>query len=602
MSTICWFVGILTISTKFVNGYDITGRTCGDPALTPDAISAGNGGVCDTGAGIVHATKVLLPLKYHAEDTKHDMTRPGFDPLAPDSKPYALTIRPSKCLIDDACYENGEENPSVPSQICNSNTRTTEFTTVENYALRLVNGDQTADYLFGRLEVFNSGSWGTVCDDGFTDLTAVTLCGFLGYSLGYFATNAAFGEGTGTLWLDELVCAGTEANISQCSHLPWGMTDCQHDEDVGLICMHTPVETIPMRLENGEETAGSLSGRLEVLLLGSWGTVCGNSASQVTTVTLCGMFNYSHGEYVMDGRFGEGTGQIWLDEVICAGNETDISQCSYELLGHRDCSHSDDLGLVCSGPIGKCVVNNITYDDGDMDPNDDCKEYVCYDDGESQPGVPCMACVSETSTTEFTLLQNKCLIEDVCYDDGDSQPGVPCMQCVSETSTTEFTLLQNNCVVNNNCYGEGAEDPNDNCKQCISGSSTTSFTLNTQGRCSINGVCYEDGTVNPDNVCEHCDVSENSSQWIPTIYELTNGATIRCSAFCDFIRLYGKGMISVVCSYSGFITARNFGDMCYMRDVSSLDCPARGGTLTRYKVMCGHKTPVQASADPVVCP
>ena len=45
-------------------------------------------------------------------------------------------------------------------------------------AVRLVDGPSARE---GRLEVYYNSSWGTVCDDGFTDAAAAGVCYMLGY-------------------------------------------------------------------------------------------------------------------------------------------------------------------------------------------------------------------------------------------------------------------------------------------------------------------------------------------------------------------------------------------------------------------------------------
>lgn len=58
----------------------------------------------------------------------------------------------------------------------------------ERYELKLVNGEETATSLSGRLEVFFSGVWGPVCGDGVNEVTAASVCRFLGYRYGRTTT------------------------------------------------------------------------------------------------------------------------------------------------------------------------------------------------------------------------------------------------------------------------------------------------------------------------------------------------------------------------------------------------------------------------------
>ena len=42
-----------------------------------------------------------------------------------------------------------------------------------------------------------------------------------------------------------------------------------------------------------------------------------------------------------------GTGQIWLDEVICTGEEARLLSCPANPLGEHNCGHNEDAGVRC---------------------------------------------------------------------------------------------------------------------------------------------------------------------------------------------------------------------------------------------------------------
>ena len=48
--------------------------------------------------------------------------------------------------------------------------------------------------------------------------------------------NAHFGQGNGTIWLDDVSCTGREANISECRHPEFGIQNCAHNQDAGVQC------------------------------------------------------------------------------------------------------------------------------------------------------------------------------------------------------------------------------------------------------------------------------------------------------------------------------------------------------------------------------
>ena len=87
--------------------------------------------------------------------------------------------------------------------------------------LRLVDGN---GYNTGRLEIFHAGIWGTVCDDGWSQLNSVVACRELGFSTGSF--TRAFPPGRGQIWLDDVDCSVNDRSLRLCQHRGFGSHNC----------------------------------------------------------------------------------------------------------------------------------------------------------------------------------------------------------------------------------------------------------------------------------------------------------------------------------------------------------------------------------------
>ncbi|XP_053506025.1 scavenger receptor cysteine-rich type 1 protein M130-like [Ictalurus furcatus] len=260
----------------------------------------------------------------------------------------------------------------------------------------------------GRLEVFHSGSWGTVCDDSWDIEDAQVVCRQLQCGVALSTHIPAwFGPGTGSIWLNEVECEGNETSLWNCRFQLCEEGDCGHQEDVGVVCSGTvnafalsgdhefesqrwpgvQESKIGLALRVGGSVLvdvslccselcdwscysalvcflmcdvcdvehwslrlsgveGSCSGRLEVYHNATWGSVCDDQWNISNARVVCRQLGC--GSALSADRnvsSGPGEGTIWLNRVKCRGDEIHLWDCHHSLKNHTDCSPA---GVTCA--------------------------------------------------------------------------------------------------------------------------------------------------------------------------------------------------------------------------------------------------------------
>ncbi|XP_034554847.1 deleted in malignant brain tumors 1 protein-like isoform X2 [Notolabrus celidotus] len=211
--------------------------------------------------------------------------------------------------------------------------------------LRLVNG---TDHCSGRVEVLHDGQWGTVCDDEWDMRDAQVVCRIMDCGTARTAKSAAyFGQGQGSIWMDDVGCTGNETSLLHCRHATLGENNCGHGEDAGVVC------SAFIRLINGTDQC---SGRVELHHGGRWSPLYYLNWGMSEAEVVCRMMDCGDPVKV-SGSFGRGK-EMRGYKVSCNGRESSLTQCTLRDFTRTSGDFIEEAGVHCSGNVRLADGNN----------------------------------------------------------------------------------------------------------------------------------------------------------------------------------------------------------------------------------------------------
>ena len=94
-----------------------------------------------------------------------------------------------------------------------------------------------------------------------------------------------------------------------------------------------------------------------------WGTVCDDLWGTPDAQVACRQLGYGTDGAIAYSfaRFGQGTGDIYLDNLGCTGSETNLFDCQNNGFGNHNCRHSEDAGVFCPASKQALLITVDTY-------------------------------------------------------------------------------------------------------------------------------------------------------------------------------------------------------------------------------------------------
>ena len=101
---------------------------------------------------------------------------------------------------------------------------------------------------------------------------------------------------------------------------------------------------------------------MEIFYNGKWGTVCDDYWDMNDARVVCRQLGFPDAVSApRSSHFGNGSGQVWLDDVGCSGSESTIENCPHAGWGVKDCSHNGEASVICSSKLYQACWQTVFF-------------------------------------------------------------------------------------------------------------------------------------------------------------------------------------------------------------------------------------------------
>ena len=227
---------------------------------------------------------------------------------------------------------------------------------------------------YGAVQVTYNGRTGMVCDDYFTDYSAVynpylgpqVVCRMLGFpdveSIVKSGYGSIYNKETNLAYLlDEVKCTGSETNIADCSHNAWGTENCGDTEESSIVCRYpSAIHEMHASLVHGNDHSGAVyltSGAFE-------GYLCADAWDVHSAHVVCHMLGFNGALSTTRGDLfvQPNSSQILIGGVRCQGNESNLLECDPNAFEFLTDKRTGPPGYICRDPQIAGVECNIIKD------------------------------------------------------------------------------------------------------------------------------------------------------------------------------------------------------------------------------------------------